>query len=335
VAETQREIEGGDFAVQIAAILTVPAEEGNRRSSQDGIRPYSALDLLGANLVDRTKAKLKQVGALQPTVLTDGNIFSQVLPSHSARSSVFMDDWENAVSGYINDGADLLVLVRVSAYEDVDYAEVLRFHAGTRSPLTQVYGADGSLNIAVVDATLLRDCDDLVRRVLSHLIPQQRRFHHSGYVNRLRRPQDLHRLIEDGLEGRCGLRPVGEEILPGVWVGDGAEIDPTVKIKGSVFVGAGSRVSEGCTLAGQCSIERGCHIDCATLIDRSLVLQGTYVGVALDVRGAIVGDERIFNLERNVEVSISDARLVGRSAKPVGFFAGLTSLLRSEAPAGD
>jgi hypothetical protein len=332
---TQREIEGGDFAVQIAAILTVPADEGDGRGSQDDIRPYSAFDLLGANLVDRTKAKLKHVGTLQPTVLTDGNVFSQVLPSHSARSSVFMDDWENAVSGYINGGADVLVLVRVGAYEDVDYAEVLKFHMGTQSPLTQVYGADGSLNIAVVDATLLRDCDDLVRRVLSHLIPQQRRFHYSGYVNRLRRPQDLHRLIGDGLEGRCGLRPAGEEILPSVWVGVGAEVHPTVKIKGSVFVGTGSRVSEGCTIAGPSSIERDCHIDCATLIDGALVLQGTYVGVALDVRRAIVGDEKLFNLERNVEVTISDARLVGRSARPVGFLAGLTSLLRSQAPAGD
>jgi len=246
-----------------------------------------------------------------------------------------MDAWENAVSGYINEGADLLILVRVGAYEDVDYAEVLRFHAGNKSPLTQVYGADGSLDVAVVDATLLRDCDDLVRRVVSHLIPQQRRFPYSGHVNRLRRPQDLHRLIQDGLEGRCGLRPLGEEILPGVWVGDGVEIHPTVKIKGSVFVGTGSRVAEGCTIAGPCSIERDCHIDCATLIDGSLVLQGTYVGVALDVRGAIVGDEKLFNLERNVEVSISDARLIRRRAKPVGLFAGLTSFLRSEAPAGD
>jgi ADP-glucose pyrophosphorylase len=100
-------------------------------------------------------------------------------------------------------------------------------------------------------------------------------------------------------------------------------------------VGTGSRVSEGCTIAGPSSIERDCHIDCATLIDGALVLQGTYVGVALDVRRAIVGDEKLFNLERNVEVTISDARLVGRSARPVGFLAGLTSLLRSQAPAGD
>ena len=321
--------------MQIAAILTVPAEENNGRDSQDGIRPYSSLDLLGANLVDRTNNKLKKLGTLPPTVLADRNVFTQVLPSNSSRSCVFMDAWENAVSGYVNQGADLLILVRVGTYEDVDYAELLRFHTGSKSPLTQVYGADGSLNIAMVDATLLRDCDDLVRRVVSHLIPQQRRFHYSGYVNRLRRPQDLHRLIQDGLEGRCGLRPAGEEILPAVWVGDGVEIHPTVKIKGSVFVGTNSRVADGCTIVGPCSIERDCNIDYATLIDGSLVLQGTYVGVALDVRRSIVGDEKIFNLERNVEVSVSDARLIGRSAKPVGLFAGLTSFLRSEAGAGD
>ena len=71
------------------------------------------------------------------------------------------------------------------------------------------------------------------------------------------------------------------------------------------------------------------------MIDNSLVLPGTYVGVALDVKNSIVGNEKIFNLDRNVEVSVSDARLIGRNTKSISAFVGLTSLLRSEAQAGD
>lgn len=318
--------------MQIAAILTVPAKDGPRQYGEDDPRTYSTLDLLGASLLDRTQIKLNEIGALPPKILADANLSRQVFPSHSVRSNAYVDAWEGAVAAYINGGVDLLLLVRVGDYADVNYDELLGFHAGTKSPLTQVYGADGSLDIAVVDAALLRDRDDLVRRALSHLIPRQRRFHYSGYINRLRRPQDLHRLMQDGLEDRCGLRPAGNELLPGVWAGDGAEIDESVKIRGPVFVGRRARLAAGCTLVGPTSIEQDCQIDCASLIEESLVLEGSYVGVALDVRRAIVDEQRIFNLDRNVEVNISDARLLGRSGRSGGIFSGLASLLRGEAP---
>jgi hypothetical protein len=326
--------------VQIAAILTVPTADPVGRSfaslkgtTQDDT--YANLDLLGASLLDRTLSKLQAIGALPPTALPDHNGSDPVLPSRSARSSVLLDAWEKAVSGYISGGAEVLVLARIGVCSDVDYTELLGFHASTRSPLTQVYGADGSLDIAVVDATLLRNTDDLMRRALSHLIPRQKRFPYSGYVNRLRGPQDLHRLMQDALHGRCGLRPVGAEIRPGVWVGEGVNLDVAVKIQAPVFIGRRTRVAQGCTISGPSSIEADCHIDCATLIQESLVLQGTYVGVALDVRHGIALNNKIFNLDRNVEVSVSDARLLGRSAKPTGLFSGLTALLSSEAPTGD
>jgi hypothetical protein len=328
--------------VQIAVILTVPAADSARRylaglkgKMQDESHPYSRLNLLGASLLDRTLSKFTAIGTLAPTVLSDRNISAQVLPSRSAGSSVFMDAWERAVSGYIGGGAEVLVVVRVGAYADLDYSELLGFHTNTGSPLTQVYGADGSLDIAVVDAAVLRNADDLMRRALSHLIPRQRRFLYGGYVNRLRSPQELYRLMQDGLCGRCGMRPVGTEIQPGVWCGDSVELDASVKVHAPVFFGARTRIAQDCTIRGPSSIEADCHIDCATLIEESLVLQGTYVGVALDLRRGIAGNKKIFNLDRNVEVSVSDARLIGRSAKPAGLFGGLTALLSSEASTGD
>jgi len=71
------------------------------------------------------------------------------------------------------------------------------------------------------------------------------------------------------------------------------------------------------------------------MIDNSMVLRGTYVGMALDVKNSIVGNEKIFNLDRNVEVSVSDARLIGPNTRPAAALSGLASLLRSEAQAGD
>src|SRR5262249_36159262 len=163
---------------------------------------------------------------------------------------------------------------------------------------------------------LLRNTDDLLRRVLSHLIPQQKRFRYEGYVNRLRNREELHRLMRDGLQGQCQLNPVGTQIRPGVWCGDGAEIEPTVSIEGPAFIRVRVRIAAGCRISGTSSIERDCQVDCGTVIDNSLVLPGTYIGVALDVRRSVVASARLFNLDRNIEVSVSDARLIGKSKRP-------------------
>ncbi len=326
----------------IAAILTVAAEESPRRvfslvgrSSRESAGSYANVEILGASLLERTLQKLRDLQTIPPKVLSGRHVSDHVLPLRSAKSGTFIDAWEKAVADYVNGGAETLLLIRVGPYADLPYAEVMRFHAETRAAITQVYGSDGSLDVAVVNATLLRNTDDLVRRALSHLIPEQQRFRYEGYVNRLRNREDLHRLMQDGLHGRCNLRPVGTEVSLGVWCAEGSHIESGATVHGPAFVGRDSKIASGCVITGTSSIERDCEIDCGTVIDDSLVLQGTYVGMALDVSHSVIGNERLFNLARNVEVSVSDPRLIGRKAKPVAGLGGLTSLLRNQASAGD
>jgi len=328
--------------VQIAAILTVAAEESTRRAfsligrnTPETNQSFAKVEILGASLVDRALGKLRELGTLPPKVLSGRNISDHVLPSRTTRSGSFIDSWEKALSGYVHDGVESILLVRVGAHTDVDYRELIRFHHETGSPLTHAYCGQTSLDIAVVNASLLRNTDDLIRRTLSHLIPQQKRFRYEGYVNRLRHREDLHRLAQDGLQGRCQLSPVGTEIRPGVWCADAVEIDSTVSIQGPVFIGRRTKVAAGCKISGPSSIEGDCEVDCGTVIDNSLVLHGTYIGVALDVRRSVVANAKLFNLERNVEVSVSDGRLIGRNKRPVASLAGLTAWLGSEAQAGD
>ena len=328
--------------MQIAAILTVAEEESPRCAfslvgrEAPGTNPsFAKVELLGASLLDRTLLKLRELGTLRPKVLSGRNVSDHVLPSRATRSGSFIDSWEKALSGYVNAGVESILLVRVGTYADVDYRKLIHFHHETGSPLSHVYCGETSLDIAVVNATLLRNSDDLVRRALSHLIPQQKRFRYEGYVNRLHHREELYRLTVDGLRRRCQLSPVGTEIRPDVWCADAAEIDSTVSIQGPAFIGARTKIAAGCTISGTSSIERDCEIDCGTVIDNSLVLRGTYIGVALDVRRSVVGNARIFNLDRNVEVSVSDARLIGHHKEPVVPLAGFTSWLVSEAQAAD
>lgn len=324
--------------MQIAAILTVATEESPHRafslvgrSTPETNRSFGKVEILGASLLDRTLRKLQELGTLPPKVLFGRNISDHVLPSRSTRSGNFIESWEKALSGYVNAGVESVLLVRVSTYSDVDYRELIQFHQETGSPLSHACCGETSLDIAVVNATLLRNADDLVRRALSHLIPQQKRFRYEGYVNRLRNREEFHGLMQDGLQGRCQLRPQGTQLRPGVWCAGESEIDSTVSIEGPAFLGKRSKIGAGCKISGASSIESDCEIDCGTAIDNSLVLSGTYIGVALDVRRSVVANAKLFNLDRNVEVSISDARLIGSHKRPVG----LTAWLRSEAQAGD
>lgn len=328
--------------MKIAAILTVTAEESPRRAfsllgrkTPATNRSFANVDVLGASLLDRTLAKVGALSTLPPKVLSGRNVPDQVLPLRATRSGSFMDSWEKAIAEYVAAGVETILLVRVGTYADVNYGELIDFHHETNSPLSQVYCGETSLDIAVVNAVLLRHTEDRVRRALSHFIPQQKRFRYQGYVNRLRSHEELHQLLEDGLCGHCQLQPVGVEVRPGVWCGKGTVIDSTVSIEGPAFVGARSKVASGCRISGMSSIESDCEVDCGTVIDSSLVLRGTYVGMALDVRNSIVGNGKIFNLDRSVEVSISDACLIGRNTKPRAGRAGLTSWLGSEAQAAD
>ena len=211
----------------------------------------------------------------------------------------------------MQEGATQLLLLRIGCYSDVEYEALLRFHVQRGAVLTQAYGTAGALDLAVVEAACLRGSETPYRKVLSAFIPEQERFFFDGYVNPLKEPRDLRQLVEDGLAGRCSLQPVGSEISPGVWIGAGAQVDPSVSITGPAFIGAGSRIAESCTIKGSSTIERDCEIDCGTTVDQSSVLQGLYVGVALNLQRSVVTRNKLFHLDRNVEVEIDDDRLLG------------------------
>lgn len=291
------------------------------------------LDTLGASLLTRTVTKLNDVGADSPTILRDKAGASHFLPLRTAKTA-FLSQWEFAVGEAVNSGVEHLFLLRVGVYSDVDYADILKSHIQSGAVMTQAYAPDGSLDLAVVDTSLLKNVDGAYRKRLSALIPQQVRFDFHGYVNRLTGVRDFFQLVQDGLYGRCALRPIGNETQEGIWLGDGAEIDSTAVISAPVFIGAGSKIGASCAIAGGCAIERNCKIDYATLVQESCVLQDSYIGMALDVRRAVVGGHKMFALNRNTEIKISDRRLLASNAKP-NWLGGFRSWISREVQQAD
>lgn len=325
--------------MRIGAVITVASwEEGSfssdSRATQLLARSSALVDVLGKNIFDRTVSPLQGLVSAPPSMVSEGASSGHFLPSETRRRASFISAWEESVAAYVRDGVDHLLLLRVSAYHELDYRRLLEFHLETNSALTQAYAPDGSLEIALVEAAPLRNAESCLAGV-SSLIPGQRRFLFNGYVNRLRGAHDFYRLVSDGLEGVCALTPEGVEVRERVWAGAGAEIDASATIAAPAFIGAGSRVAACCTIAETTSVERNCEIDCGTTVHQSWVLPNTYVGMALTVRHSVVSDRRLFHLDRKVAVTCGDLRLVGPRRKSGLLLTKMQSLLRYESQSAD
>jgi hypothetical protein len=325
--------------VQIAAILTLAARTGSENGSADPSRgenrrrkrfltnvPDAKLEVLGKSLLDRTVSRLRETGVEFTSVIPEGSALTQLLPTRSATSNEFISAWEKAMGEYVRQGVDTLLLLRTGTYTDLDYEELLRFHCERRAGLTQVYSADSSVDVAVVNANLLRESDNAYRTTLSNLISDQEHFYYHGYVNRLRKPQDFRRLTEDALTGKCNLRPIGTEVGEGVWFGAGVKVDETCEISAPAFIGSGTRIASCTSLSGGTAVERNCEIDCGTNVDQSWILQETYVGLGLNVRHSIVSNQKMFNLDRKTELAINDPRLI-RATKSFSLYGAGSMLL--------
>lgn len=324
--------------MRIATILSFSGENGRTgrgvnlagKASRNttrrifGSSSYVEFDVLGQSILDRTLAKLNNLSTLVPTIIGATAKFR-----NAPKKQELQSEWERAVAHYVQEGVDVLLLLHLNAYTDLDYSDFLNLHLQTGSALTQVCAADGALEVSLVDASLLRNATGNMRKTLNTMMPRQQRYIYSGYTNRLSSPHDFYQLLEDGLTGKCGLAPLGTEIREGVWAGPDVEIDSTASISGPVFLGARTRISAACEITGPASIEHDCEIDCGTVVHKSHILGNSYVGAALDVRASIVKKEKLFHLERAVEVNIVDSRLMSGNNSALGLLASLGARFRS------
>jgi NDP-sugar pyrophosphorylase family protein len=210
-----------------------------------------------------------------------------------------------------------LLLIRLNAYTDLDFGELIQTHIDTQSSLTRVYGLTRALDIAVIDANSLQDSGDTYCKALREIIFRQRRFSYRGYVNALAGLRQLRQIVEHGLHGLSGLKPVGIQVRPGIWYGTGARVHGSATIQAPAFIGMGSHISASCTVDQASAIEHGCVVEYKSTIRQSCLLQNTHVGIGLHVQHAIVFDNRLAQLDRGVEINC-DQRLIGSTSRSGG-----------------
>lgn len=315
--------------MQIGAIVTI-AGDGNAvgdkpssvtRDSALGSSSQSLLgcpvafaELLGLPLLDRVIQRLRASGVEQVSVISEGT-GSKVaqIDEFVYASGGFWSAWDSVVSQYLNNGIEILLLIRLGPYVEIDVPDLVRFHQANPGALTQVYDTKGPLDLVVVNAAELRVSDGSFRNRLSTFIPQRSRYRFSGYSNRLNGAADFRRLVNDAFLGRCGVTPVGREVRAGIWMGDYSFVDNTARIDAPAFIGAGTRIGASCNIGGSSAIERDCEIDCGTIVEDCCVFPDTYVGMGLNVRHSLVAGSKLFHLKRNVEIEFRDRHLIANT----------------------
>jgi NDP-sugar pyrophosphorylase family protein len=204
---------------------------------------------------------------------------------------------------YKDAGAEAVLVVRASAYIDLDLKDVLQFHRRQGQAVTRAADDEAPLDLWMVDPSGIPEGTDILT-TLSAAAPAC--YFVRGYVNRLHGRADLRRLGVDGLTSRCRLRPQGTESRPGVWMDEGAQVHRDARIVAPAFIGRGARISEQCLITRCSNVESDCHIDYGTVIEDSSILSNSYVGIGLDLSHSIVDGNNLLNLERGVALEITD-----------------------------
>jgi mannose-1-phosphate guanylyltransferase/phosphomannomutase len=120
----------------------------------------------------------------------------------------------------------------------------------------------------------------------------------------------------DILDGRVQVGIPGFEMSDGVWLGEGAEVDPEAQVEGPVLVGPNCRVATGARLGPYTVLGANVKVRPDADLERTIVHDNAHLGPSVRLRGSVVG--RSCDLRRNVRtdegVVIGDKSFVGVDA---------------------
>jgi hypothetical protein len=210
---------------------------------------------------------------------------------------------------WAKEGVEQVLLIALGSYAEIDLPDLIRFHSEGRRQHTKVFDQQGPLGISLLD----RGC------ILENREPADQdsdlassRYDFLGYVVRLSSSVKYRQLVEDALEGRCGIQLTGSQTQPRIWIDETAQVDASATIQAPCYIGPGTKVKAGVALKGCSSVERNCEIDLGTTLDHTSIQPNTYVAPGLYFRESVVDGTRLEHLARSVTVDLGTAGLSAR-----------------------
>jgi mannose-1-phosphate guanylyltransferase/phosphomannomutase len=109
----------------------------------------------------------------------------------------------------------------------------------------------------------------------------------------------------DVLSGKVEVDIAGFEVSPGVWIADGADVDPDAVLKGPVVVGDYAKIEAGATVREYSVIGANVVVKEGAFIHRAVVHNNVFVGQGTTLRGCVVGKNTdVMRLARIEETAV-------------------------------
>ena len=289
--------DGSEYGVKLTyATETVPlGTAGSVRNAEQGLRGEDAfLVVSGDALTDidlgeliafhrRTDAVVTVALARKPNVVEFGN----VITGEDGRIERFIEKptWGQVFSDTVNTG---IYVIRPEVLDLIEPDEVVDWSSDVFPKLL----ADGQPLFGYVSDAYWED----VGTINSYLTVQR-----------------------DALGGALDVHISGFEMAPGVWLGEGAVLDPDATLLSPCFVGANANVERECVigpntvLGSNVLVRRGSRVigsmlDAAVFVDTGCEVHSALIGRSCELRarvhvdqGAVLGEQCV--LEEEVRVS--------------------------------
>ena len=275
--------------MQLGALVVTQGT--NHQSGEAAHSWISSWPVVGKTVVERWIDRVRELGVGMVSVV-----------DRDAEPPVRIMDW-------VKEGVEQILLILSGAYAEVDLADLIHFHHEERNRITRVFDKKGPLGISLLNRGAILKGG--VRSGLDEALKSSR-YDFLGYVSRLSSAMAYRQLVQDALEGRCGIQPAGYQADEKIWIDASARVDTSAKIQGPCYIGANTRIHAGVVITGYSSIEGNCEIDMGTTLDHACILPNTYLAPGLLVRNSVVDGTRLEQLEKGVTVDLGRAALAAR-----------------------
>ncbi|MFN8036188.1 MAG: sugar phosphate nucleotidyltransferase [Acidimicrobiia bacterium] len=120
----------------------------------------------------------------------------------------------------------------------------------------------------------------------------------------------------DVLDGRVRVDIEGFELGQGVWLGEGADVDPAARIEGPVIIGDNCRVEAGAHVREYTVLGTDVVVKQHAFLERSVCHDHVYVGPNVRIRGSVIGRSSDLRSHARTEegVVLGDECFVGEHA---------------------
>ncbi|WP_248958548.1 mannose-1-phosphate guanyltransferase [Sphaerisporangium perillae] len=111
----------------------------------------------------------------------------------------------------------------------------------------------------------------------------------SGYWEDIGTHESYLKAQADALSGRVKLDADGFELSPGVWVAEGASVDPDAILKGPLYIGGYAKVEAGAELREYTVLGDNVVVKEGAFLHRAVVHDNVYIGPSAHLRGCVIG----------------------------------------------